>query len=129
MKKVAILFGGKSTEYSVSLESAYSVLSHLDLHKFEVYMIGINQKGEWKHFEGDISLIKDDKWDQEYLNPVTISLNPHQKCLLEIRNQKVEEVEVDAIFPILHGKNGEDGSVQGLIQITGIQLVGCDVLS
>lgn len=129
MKKVAILFGGKSTEYSVSLESAYSVLSHLDLHKFEVYMIGINQKGEWKHFEGDISLIKDDKWDHEYLNPVTISLNPHQKCLLEIRNQKVEEVKVDAIFPILHGKNGEDGSVQGLIQITGIPLVGCDVLS
>ena len=66
MKKVAILFGGKSTEYSVSLESAYSVLSHLDLHKFEVYMIGINQKGEWKHFDGDISLIKDDRWDHEY---------------------------------------------------------------
>ncbi len=129
MKKVAILFGGKSTEYSVSLESAYSVLSHLDNHKFEVYMIGINQRGEWKHFDGDISLIKDDKWDQEYLNPVTISLDPQQKCLLEMHNQKIEEVKLDAIFPILHGKNGEDGSVQGLIQISGISLIGCDVLS
>ena len=129
MKKVAILFGGKSTEYSVSLESAYSVLSHLDNHKFEVYMIGINQRGEWKHFDGDISLIKDDKWDQEYLNPVTISLDPQRKCLLEMHNQKIEEVKLDAIFPILHGKNGEDGSVQGLIQISGISLIGCDVLS
>lgn len=124
-KKIAVIFGGQSSEYSVSLESAYSVLSHIDQEKFDVYMIGITSQGEWKRFEGDITLIRDNQWNNAALKEVVFSKN----CVLEIKNQNIQKVKIDAVFPILHGKNGEDGSIQGLIQLVGIPLIGCDVLS
>lgn len=128
-KKIGIIFGGKSSEYGVSLESCYSVLSHIDQNKFEIYMIGINQKGEWKHFEGDIQMIQNDTWDNQSLHSVYVSLDASKQCLIEVIDNKINEVHIDAIFPILHGKNGEDGTVQGIIQIANIPLIGCDLLS
>ena len=128
-KTIAIIFGGKSSEYSVSLESTYSVLSHIDFNKYDVYMIGIDSRGVWKHFDGDIEQIAKDQWYHEELNDVMISPCPHQHCLLEISQNQIKEVKVDAIFPILHGKNGEDGTIQGMIQMSNIALIGCDVLS
>lgn len=128
-QKIAIIFGGKSTEYSVSLESAFSVLSNIDRTKFEIYMIGINQKGEWKHFEGDISMIPNNTWDHEKLHSVYVCLDSSKHCLIEIINQQIHEINIDAILPVLHGKNGEDGTVQGIVQMSGIPLIGCDILS
>jgi len=128
-QKLAIIFGGKSTEYSVSLESVFSVLSNIDQTKFEIYMIGINQNGEWKHFDDNISKIQNDTWDSESLHHVMISPNPMQHCLLEIIDEKIIKINIDAIMPILHGKNGEDGTIQGIVQMAGIPLIGCDILS
>ena len=126
---IAIIFGGKSSEYFVSLESSYSVLSHIDQNKFDIYMIGISQDGKWKHFIGNIEKIKENTWDSEKLPSVSICLDSTQQALLEIKNHQVQYIHVDAIFPILHGLNGEDGSVQGAIQLSHIPLIGCDVLS
>lgn len=128
-KKIAIIFGGKSSEYSVSLESVCSVLSHIDRNEYDVYMIGIGQNGEWKHFEGSIQMIEKDEWYQEDLHDVMICPSPTKQCLLEVIEGHVYEVNVDAILPILHGKNGEDGTIQGMIQMSSIPLIGCDVLS
>jgi len=128
-KTIAIIFGGKSSEYSVSLESTYSVLSHLDRKKYDVYMIGITKKGEWKHFDGEMKLIEQDQWYHYSLNTVMIGLDPNSHCLLEVIDNQIVSIPIDAILPILHGKNGEDGTIQGIIQMSGIPLVGCDVLS
>ena len=128
-KTIAIIFGGKSTEYSVSLKSAYSVLSHMDRKKYDIYMIGISQNGEWKHFEGSLQMIENDEWYQENLHDVMVCPSPTKQCLLEVNQGHIQEVKVDAILPILHGKNGEDGTIQGMIQMSNIPLIGCDVLS
>lgn len=72
---IAIIFGGKSSEYFVSLESSYSVLSHIDQNKFDIYMIGISQDGKWKHFIGNIEKIKENTWDSEKLPSVSICLD------------------------------------------------------
>lgn len=128
-KTIAILFGGKSTEYGVSLESSYAVLSHIDEEKFDVYMIGINQQGEWKHFEGDISMIQNDTWEQQAHHHIIICPEPAKQSIIELTDNSIQYVHIDALFPIMHGKNGEDGTLQGIIQMSGIPLIGCDVLS
>lgn len=128
-KNIAIVFGGKSSEYSVSLESVCSVLRNIDRNRYDIYMIGINKNGEWKHYEGDIEYIENDNWDSDDLNQVMICPNPIKHCLWERNEEKIKEIVVDAIMPILHGKNGEDGTIQGMIQMANIPLIGCDVLS
>lgn len=128
-KTIAIIFGGQSSEYSISLESTYSVLNHIDHERFDVYMIGISRNGEWKHFVGDINKIENDSWYHEKLNHVYICPDATKRCLIEIIDSQINEIKVDAILPILHGKNGEDGSIQGLIQLSSIPLIGCDVIS
>lgn len=126
-KKIGVIFGGQSSEYSVSLESVSSLLKHIDQSRYDIYMIGINQNGEWKHFDGDIQDIENNTWDTSTFSEVLIDVSHH--CLLEINNECMSYVHVDALLPILHGKNGEDGTVQGMIQMAKIPLIGCGVLS
>lgn len=128
-KTIAILFGGHSSEYSVSLESAYSVLCHFNQDKYDIYMIGITKAGKWYHFDGDILDIKNDTWWQYPHHEVTISPDPTKHALIEMKKGQYIFVHIDAIFPILHGKNGEDGSVQGLVALSGIPLIGCSLVS
>ncbi|WP_102134056.1 D-alanine--D-serine ligase VanG [Candidatus Stoquefichus sp. SB1] len=129
MKKLAILFGGHSSEYSVSLESAYSVLSHINKEKYDLYMIGITKEGKWYHFDRDIEQIRDDTWWQNPLHSVTISPEPTQHAFIEMKKDHFIYVYVDAVFPILHGQNGEDGTIQALVQLSGIPLIGCSLMS
>lgn len=129
-KNVAIFFGGISSEYSVSLESAYSVIRNLDPKEYTAVPIGISQDGKWFYFTGDIEKIRKDIWCNE-IDCVPAALSPdrgtHQ--LLLFLPEKVESVQIDAAFPVMHGKGGEDGTLQGLIELSGIPLVGCGVLS
>ncbi len=131
MKKrtIAILFGGKSSEYSVSLESAYAVLSHIDKTRYDIYMVGITQKGEWFHFEGDIEKIKNDTWKDEFMNHVMICPEPQRQSFIELTKIGIFYKQIDAIMPIMHGKNGEDGTLQGIVTMANIPLIGCGVLS
>lgn len=130
-KKVAVVFGGNSSEYEVSLMSASAVLKHLDKKRYEVVAVGITKEGNWYHYLGDYENIENNAWilDQENLNHITLSLNNNLKGFLEFEGKNLKPLMVDLVFPILHGKNGEDGTLQGMFELMQIPVAGCTTLS
>lgn len=128
---VAVIFGGNSTEYEISLQSAFSVLDNLDPEKFDVIPIGITRDGDWYRYYGSYERLPDNTWmnDPSLLTPVIISHSRSSKGIIELRHDGNVLTEIDLAFPVLHGKNGEDGTVQGLFELAGITLVGCSALS
>ena len=133
-RRAAVLFGGCSPEYGVSLQSAAAVLEHMDRTKYEPVPIGITHTGEWFYYTGEIERIADDSWCRSGdCIPATVSLNRGEHRLLLMRGRGgagcAEPVEIDVVFPVLHGKNGEDGTVQGLFELAGIPVAGCGILS
>lgn len=130
-KRIAVLFGGNSTEYEVSLQSAYSVLKNIDKEKYEIIPVGITREGEWYHYTGAYSHIEDNTWinDVEHIFPIVVSQSRLDKSLIQFSNEHCEMIKIDLAFPILHGKNGEDGTLQGLFELAGIPVIGCDTLS
>jgi D-alanine-D-alanine ligase len=123
MKKirVGIIFGGKSSEHEVSLQSAKSVYEAIDRSKFEVVLIGINKNGRWAYFDSKNYLINEN-------DPKTIKLSGSSKELQVSSSLDKPQIPIDVAFPILHGTNGEDGTIQGLLKIMGIPYVGAGVL-
>lgn len=130
-KKIAIIFGGNSAEYEVSLQSASSVLENINTDRFDIVSIGITRSGEWYHYTGENKKISDNTWfeDSRNLFPVVVSQNRSVKGFLEFASDKCSVVMVDLVFPVLHGKNGEDGTLQGLFELAGIPIAGCDTLA
>ena len=130
-KKIAVIFGGNSTEYEVSLQSAFAVLEAIDSDKYDVVPIGITRNGDWYHYKGRYGNIADNTWaeDRDNLYPVTVSVSRSQKGFLELAGGKYTAIHVDLVFPVLHGKNGEDGTLQGIFELSGIPLIGCNTLS
>ena len=127
MKKlsVCILFGGMSPEHAVSLRSAESVLNNLDREKYDIFPVGITKEGKWYLFGGeDYSVLPGGNWENCSENcPVAIS-PVRGDGLLCFTEDGVRRVKLDVVFPVLHGENGEDGAMQGLLQIAGIPYVG-----
>jgi len=127
---IGIIFGGNSTEYEVSLVSASSVIRNIDRERFDVSMIGISRDGRWFSYFGDVDSIENGSWiDSDKKVPAFISPDSTKKCLFEIRGSELVSIKLDAVFPVLHGKNGEDGTVQGLLELAEIPYVGCGVLA
>lgn len=127
-KKIGVIFGGCSPEHDVSLESSYSVIKNMDKEKYDCVLIGITKNGDWFRFEGDIEDIKNNTWEEKgKCTRVVISTNISDKGLIDLENNTL--IKIDAIFPVLHGRNGEDGTVQGLVELSGIPLIGCGILS
>lgn len=128
--RIAVFFGGRSSEYSVSLESAYAVLRNLDQNKYEPVPVGISERGQWYYYDGDIEQIRQDRWLTEG-NCIPAALSPDQDAhrLLLFEGDRMRTLEIDAAFPVMHGRLGEDGTIQGMIQMAGIPLVGCGVLA
>ena len=132
MKKLrlAVIFGGKSSEYPVSLHSAASLIRSLHKDLYELTYIGISKDGEWFAYDGDVDAIEHDTWMNGNVTPCVLSCSTAQKGFLKLTKEgSYELVEVDCIFPVLHGKNGEDGTIQGLFELSGIPYVGCDHMS
>lgn len=132
MKKltVAVFFGGCSSEYSVSLESASAVLRNLDPEKYHTVPVGITKEGDWFYFQGEWEQIASDTWQNEQdCIPAVLSQNRSDHGLLLFQKDGVRKVPIDVAFPVLHGKNGEDGTVQGVIELAGIALAGCKILA
>lgn len=129
-KTLVVLFGGCSTEYEVSLQSACAVISNIDPVKYHVLTVGITREGDWYLYDGPAGKISDDTWHQEAGLPRAI-LSPERgkRTLIILQENGLREIPVDGIFPVLHGKNGEDGTVQGLAELAGIPVIGCDMLS
>ena len=130
-KRVAVMFGGNSTEYEVSLESAYAVLTHMNREKYDIFPVGITREGKWYHYSGDFENIRQDTWwkDEKHLALAIVSQDPSFGGFLVFYGEGWKKEPVDLAFPVLHGKNGEDGTVQGLFTLVDIPVVGCDTLA
>lgn len=130
-KTIAVIFGGNTPEYSISLQSGYGVITNIDPENYTIIPVGITKTGKWFRYNGDYQNIIDDTWstDEENLIQVSIPQDPHIKGIIEISENGAEIIKIDAAFPVLHGKNGEDGTVQGVLELAAIPVIGCDTLS
>lgn len=124
--KVAVLFGGRSSEHSVSLQSAHAVLEAMARTRFTAVPVGITEAGRWLWYRGALEAIPSGAWEAGDCLPVTLSPDPAVHGLIVDGG---EALRLDAAFPVLHGKNGEDGTVQGLLALGGVPCVGCGVLA
>lgn len=129
--RIAVIFGGMSNEHDISLISATHVIKNLPADKFEVVSIGITKKGRWLFFPGDVSMLQNGSWEEHPdCTPCILSPDPIHKGFFKfLSDGTVANLKVDCIFPVLHGKNGEDGTIQGLFTLSQIPYVGCDLIS
>ncbi len=125
---ILIMFGGKSTEHEVSLRSAYSILSNIDTEKYDILMLGVTKDGRWLYFDGDISDIPANKWHESHVTPAML-VPDSGSGLLCIGREQPRYLHIDAVFPVMHGANSEDGTLQGLFEICGLPYVGPNCLS
>ena len=130
-KTLALLFGGVSSEYDVSCMSVSSVFENVDREKYEPVLLGITKTGEWYLYDGDIGKVRGHEWDSDSQHLKKAFICPDRSvhgAMVETENG-FEKLYIDVVFPVLHGKNGEDGTMQGLLEIAGLPYVGCKVLS
>ncbi len=130
-KKIAVFFGGYSTEYKVSLQSAYAVIQRIDTQKYLPVLIGISPRfGKWHWFHGELERIKEDTWlSEENCTPVFPSFDRTVHGLCYLDHAHLCTISLDAALPVLHGKNGEDGTVQGVLELMNVPVIGCGLLS
>lgn len=121
--KIAVLFGGCSEEHDVSVKSAIEIAANIDTEKYDPLYIGITKSGDWILCEKP-----HDGWEDSGF-PAVLSPDKKTHGLLIMKNRKYETHRIDAAFPVLHGKYGEDGAIQGLLELSGIPYVGCDIQS
>ncbi|MCR4894929.1 MAG: D-alanine--D-alanine ligase [Eubacteriales bacterium] len=118
MINVGVIFGGKSGEHEVSLQSAYNVITAIERSKYDVTLIGITREGRWSIYSGDVENIKNDTWEEDPANNWDFSFTSDEAFL-----------RTDILFPVLHGTFGEDGTIQGLFEMLDKPYVGCGVLA
>jgi len=126
MKNVLLIFGGHSPEHDVSIASAASVISLLNHHT--VIPVYITRKGKWLMYDGKLDNLQNIDWEK-FGTPAILSPDRVNRGLLRIVGNKVKVVPIDVVLPMLHGPNGEDGTIQGLCELAGIPYVGCGVTS
>ena len=122
--KLGVIFGGASEEHPISVKSAREVATHLDRERYELFYVGITQSGDWKLCDGP-----DPDWESCDSRPVALSPDRSVRGLLVLEQGRYETIELDLVFPVLHGRLGEDGAIQGLLELSGIPYVGCDIQS
>ncbi len=129
-KTIAVLFGGCSSEYDVSLQSASAVIFGIDTKKYETVLLGITREGAWYKYAGSVRQIQNNTW-MRHPSCVRALISPDRQThgVLVMEDGSAVALHIDAAFPVLHGKNGEDGTVQGLLEMAGIPCIGCGVLS
>ncbi|WP_181776786.1 D-alanine--(R)-lactate ligase [Amycolatopsis pittospori] len=121
--KLGIIFGGSSEEHPVSVKSAQEIAKNLDTDKYEPFWIGITENGAWWLCDGP-----DEGWETAAgSRPAILSPDRNVHGLLVLDEGKHEAISLDLVLPVLHGKQGEDGVIQGLLELSGIPYAGCDV--
>ncbi len=127
--RVALLCGGRSPEHRISLISAQNIIKSLDPDKYELVIIGISHQGNWMHYPENLLLDHPNDPNKIKLIPsgikVSMSVNRSDRAIIDLDNNKL--IPIDVIYPILHGNNGEDGTIQGLAKLAGIPCVGCGI--
>ena len=127
--KLAVLFGGISSEHDISCLSAASILRNLNKDKYEIYPVGITRDGEWFYCpDCDPDRVESGAWER-MTGKVKVVLAPDRGMhgMVLLREGEIEIVRLDCVFPVLHGVGGEDGTMQGLLELAGIPYVGCGV--
>ncbi|MER6082880.1 D-alanine--(R)-lactate ligase VanA-Sc [Streptomyces sp. NPDC001833] len=122
--KVGVIFGGRSEEHPVSVKSAREVARNLDTGKYEPFYVGITKDGAWKLCDGP-----GPDWENGGGRPVVLSPDRDVRGLLVLEQGRYRTVRLDVVLPVLHGRLGEDGAIQGLLELSGIPYAGCDVQS
>jgi D-alanine--(R)-lactate ligase len=122
--KVGIIFGGCSEEHPISIKSAQEVARHLDTAKYEPFYVGITPSGAWKLCDGPGA-----DWENGSCRPAVLSPDRGVRGLLVLEQGRYETIGLDVVLPVLHGKLGEDGAMQGLLELSGIPYAGCDIQS
>jgi D-alanine-D-alanine ligase len=136
-KRIAVIFGGQSSEHEVSRVSAQAVLENIDHNRYKPVMIGITKDGRWLSYDGPYNRIGSGKWQEIAEKRKNVSLefsenkvNSLNKFInIDITGTNKQRQDIDVIFPVLHGCNGEDGTIQGMFELAGIPYVGSGVLS
>ncbi|TYQ15310.1 UNVERIFIED_CONTAM: D-alanine-D-alanine ligase [Acetivibrio alkalicellulosi] len=130
-RKVLVIFGGKSSEHEISRISAASVIKNIDTEKFEVAMLGITKEGKWLPYNGDVEMIPTGQWEELSLKSRVQVLGEKDNLINYLSDCKTNFSgidNIDVVFPVLHGCNGEDGTIQGFFELASIPYVGCGVL-
>ena len=122
--RVAIVFGGCSEEHPISVKSAQEVARHLDPARYEPFYVGITTSGAWKLCDGPAP-----GWENGGSRSVVLSPDRTVRGLLVVEEGRCEAIALDVVLPVLHGKLGEDGAMQGLLELAGLPYAGCDVQS
>ncbi|MCI6886484.1 MAG: D-alanine--D-alanine ligase [Lachnospiraceae bacterium] len=125
--KIAVLFGGQSSEHIVSCMSAANVVRQIDTERYELLLIGITEEGHWLKAESPEDICSG-AWRESRVEAV-ISPDATKKCVMLTKDGVITEEHIDVAFPVLHGLYGEDGTIQGLFELAQIPYVGCGVLS
>lgn len=126
-KKLAVLFGGQSSEHVVSCMSAANVIDQIDTECYELILIGITEEGHWIKTDS-VDEIRSGAWREGKVCAV-ISPDATKQCVILTENGQTREEKIDVVFPVLHGMYGEDGTVQGLLELAKLPYVGCGVLA
>jgi D-alanine-D-alanine ligase len=130
MKKIriAVLFGGRSGEHSVSLHSAASVMRNLNADRYDLYPLGITRDGGWYWYRGkDMDAVESDDWHKDAV-PAVLSPDPTVGGFFAVSDPETV-YPLDVVFPVMHGPNAEDGTIQGVCKLAGLPCVGAGVLS
>jgi D-alanine--(R)-lactate ligase len=122
--KVGIIFGGSSEEHPVSLKSAREIARNLDVGKYEPFYLGITRGGDWRLCDGP-----DADWEKDDFRPAVVSPDRSVRGLLVLDRGRYETIPLDVVLPVLHGRLGEGGAIQGLLELSGIPYAGCDMQS
>lgn len=129
MKQTLLMvFGGQSTEHEISCRSVINVINNIDTERYSLLMVGITKEGKWL-LVPETGMIADGSWYNSEIRAMLLPDAEKKSLLLEMPDGRMEYRRIDAAFPVLHGKNGEDGTIQGLFELAGIPYVGCGVLS
>ena len=127
--KVAVFFGGVSSEHEVSCVSASTVRSGLEQAGCQVTAVGITKQGDWYYFPGSAEAMADGSWEQDPACVPCVLSTSRSKKGLWLLGETPRFIPLDAAVPAMHGRNGEDGTIQGLFELAGLPYVGCGVLS
>ncbi len=126
-KNAVVLFGGQSSEHVVSCMSVINVINHINREIYDLLLIGITEDGHWIKTDS-VEAIQDGSWKNGSVSAV-LSPDATMKSVILLDGEKTELIRADLVFPVLHGLYGEDGTIQGLLELSGIPYVGCGVLS
>jgi D-alanine-D-alanine ligase len=132
-KRIAVIFGGQSSEHEVSRVSAQTVINSINRDKYDVVMVGITKDGRWLRYDGPVEKLGTGEWqmaaEAAAARTVIIPKGNSARGIFTVSGAETDDERIDVVFPVLHGCNGEDGTIQGLFELAGIPYVGCGVLS